>query len=151
MASNRNELVLAAEDDETEQLLLRRAMSKLAAPMPLQIVSDGKEVLAYLKGEGRFANRDQYPFPSILLLDLKMPRMDGLQVLEWLQQHPELSIIPTLMWTASSMPVDIERAYRLGANGYMVKPGSPREMQEKLELAFGYWRNCEKPVTGVST
>src|SRR6266850_4379035 len=114
-------VILLAEDREDDIVLVRRAFAKAYVLNPLQIVRDGEELVAYLKGEGKYANRAEYPLPDLLLLDLKMPRMDGFQVLEWIRQQPGLSNLRVVVLTSSENMRDVNRAYQLGANSFMVK------------------------------
>jgi CheY-like chemotaxis protein len=102
------------------------------------MVRDGEEVLLYLKGEPPFANRQEYPFPRILVLDLKMPRMGGLDVLAWLQGRPEARILPVVVLTESVYKPDIVAAYQLGARTFISKPVSIQELKAALTLAVGF-------------
>src|ERR1051325_11431606 len=88
-----NSVILLAEDREDDVLLIRRAFKKAHLLNPLHVVHDGEEAIAYLKGEGQYANRAEYPLPALLLLDLKMPRRDGFDVLTWIRQEPGLSAL----------------------------------------------------------
>src|SRR5688572_33047514 len=97
-----NDLVLVAEDNPDDALLLRRALEKAGIRARLKIVSDGEEMLLYLQGRGAFANRTTYPMPSLVILDLKMPRKSGLEVLSWMGENPNLSVVPTIVLSASN-------------------------------------------------
>src|SRR4051812_24034468 len=114
-------LVLVAEDDPNDRLLLERALRKAAIEAPIRFVSDGEQVILYLQGAGAYANRQENPFPSIIMLDLKMPRKGGLEVLSWMEEHPELSVVPTIVLTSSNLETDIRQAYERGATTYFVK------------------------------
>src|SRR5262245_26034988 len=110
------------------------------------VVEDGEEAIKYLRGEGMYADRETYPFPTVILSDLKMPRMSGFELLRWVREHPECSVIPTLLFTSSAVPSDIKEAYQLGANAYMVKPRDHKEFEEFLRLTCQYWKRCERPA-----
>jgi len=99
---------------------------------PLQIVRDGQEAIDYLSGAGKFADRQKFPLPYLILLDLKMPRKTGIDVLEWLHEQPELRCLPVVVFSSSAHRKDIARAYELGANGFVVKPA---RMIKRAELA----------------
>lgn len=147
----RNFTILILEDDPNDVFLLQRALKKNSILNPLQIVPDGIEAVAYLSGAGKYADRSTYPFPSFIIMDLKMPRMGGLEVLQWLQDHPEYKVIPTLVLTSSRQQIDIARAYRLGANSYMVKPGSFDELLVMIRKVYDYWVVCARPEPGQPT
>src|SRR3989442_7719191 len=112
-------VILLAEDREDDILLIRRAFEKGGIRNPLFVVRDGEEVVSYLEGIGRYSNREEYPLPDLLLLDLKMPRMDGFDVLRWLRQQPGLGSLRVVVLTASDQIRDVNVAYRLGANSFM--------------------------------
>jgi CheY-like chemotaxis protein len=135
----RADLILIAEDNEDHVILLRRALKKGAVLNPLFVVSDGEEAIAYLKGEGRFADRYEYPLPGLLLLDLKMPKKDGFEVLEWIRQQPYLKRLRVVVLTTSDNPADIDRAYELGANSFIVKPLEKQQFLEVTNAIKGYW------------
>jgi len=144
-------VILLAEDREDDIVLVRRAFAKAYVLNPLQIVRDGEELVAYLKGEGKYANRAEYPLPDLLLLDLKMPRMDGFQVLEWIRQQPGLSNLRVVVLTSSENMRDVNRAYQLGANSFMVKPLDFQNFVEMSRFLTGYWlRMSEAPGTSRS-
>src|SRR4051794_26679926 len=114
-------VILLAEDREDDILLIRKAFARAYIHNPLQVVRDGEEALAYLQGQGRYGNRDEYPLPELLLLDLKMPRMNGFEVIKWIRQQPGLSALRIVVLTSSDSIRDVNTAYRLGANSFMVK------------------------------
>ena len=131
-------LILIAEDQENDILLMWRAFQKANVTNPLCFVRDGKEVLAYFKGEGQFANRAEYPLPDLLLLDLKMPCMDGFQVLEWVRKQPELQTLRIVVLTSSCDMRDVNEAFRLGANAFLVKPVNIAEFIELVAAIRDY-------------
>ena len=139
--------ILVAEDEENDVFLLRRALQKGGSEQPLYWVPDGEEAIAYLRGDGKYADRQQYPFPMTLITDLKMPRKSGFELLQWIKEHPSCSVIPAIVLTSSSEPSDISEAYRLGANAYMVKPLAAEEWQEMMKCAVEFWCHwCHKPI-----
>ena len=114
--------ILVADDEPDDALLLQRAFEKEGINAQLNFVHDGKQVLDYLSGNPPFEDRLANPLPTLLLLDLKMPRMDGFEVLEWLRHHPVFRRLAVIVFSGSDQPVDIERACTLGAVRYLVKP-----------------------------
>jgi CheY-like chemotaxis protein len=139
-----DDLVLVAEDNPDDALLLRRALQKAGIQARLKIVADGEEILLYLQGLGAFANRGTCPMPSLIILDLKMPRKTGLEVLEWLAQNPHISVVPTIVLSSSNLEDDVRSAYNLGANTYFVKPTTFDELVETMRMVDAYWHKAMK-------
>lgn len=131
--------ILHVEDDPNDVLLVERAIKKANSPAVLRAVADGEMALAYLKGENSFADREQYPLPDLILLDLKMPRKSGLEVLSWIRQQPELKRLLVVVFTSSKHDQDINRAYELGANSYLVKPVGFDSLLETIKQIHRYW------------
>jgi len=135
--SVRDGVILLAEDDPNDVLSVQRAFQRTHVANSLQVVRDGEEALAYLSGQGPFADRERHPLPVLLLMDLKMPRKSGLEVLEWVRQQPGLKRLPIVVLTSSNQGPDINRAYELGANSYLVKPAgfdSLLELVKNLDM-----------------
>src|SRR6266581_7254988 len=132
-------VILLAEDSDDEVMLIRRAFRDAKLLNPLHVVRDGEEAIAYLKGEGRYANRAEYPLPALLLLDLKMPRKNGFEVLEWIRQEPGLNLLRVVVLTSSDRLSDVNRAYRLGANSFLVKPFDLGDFARLVQAISGYW------------
>src|SRR5712691_12329740 len=130
---------LLAEDDEDHVHLIHRAFKKANLLNPLHVVRNGEEAIAYLEGVGKYANREEYPLPALLLLDLKMPRKDGFEVLRWIRQQPELKALRVVVLTASDHINDVNRAYQLGANSFLVKPVDFAHFVEVTQAVKGYW------------
>lgn len=137
-------IVLVADDDANDLRLLRRAMPA-SGEVELVEVRDGEQLIEYLKGTGPFSDRTQYPKPDMLLLDLKMPRVDGLQVLDWLAEHAEFARLPRVMLSGSGLEQDVEEAYRRGANTYFTKPTEFDRFQKLVRVAIDYWTMSERP------
>src|SRR5438477_7510693 len=114
--------ILAAEGDPTEAFLLKRAFLRAGIDVPLDFVAGGQQAIDYLDGQQGFADRANHPMPTLLLLDLKMPRVDGFQVLEWIRQQPLLRRLPVVVLTNSDLAEDVNRAFDFGANSYLRKP-----------------------------
>ena len=115
-------VILLVEDREDDVILIRKAFQKAGLTNPFQLARDGEEAIAYLSGEGKFSNREEFPLPWLVLLDLKMPKIDGFEVLTWIRGQPSLSRIIVLVLTSSEYIRDVDRAYKLGANSFLVKP-----------------------------
>src|SRR6266700_5250258 len=135
----REGVILLAEDDPNDVLLIQRAFQRSLVANPLQVVRDGEEALAYLSGQGLFADRERHPLPVLMLMDLKMPRKSGLEVLEWVRQQPGLKRLPIIVLTSSNQSPDINRAYELGANSYLVKPAGFDSLLELVKSLDMYW------------
>ena len=138
------ELVLVAEDNPDDALLLRRALDKAGIIARVKIVADGEEMLLYLQGRGAYANRSASPLPSLIILDLKMPRKSGLEVLEWINENPDVAVVPTIVLSASNLEKDVRAAYNLGANTYFVKPTTFEELVETMRMVEKYWKKAMK-------
>lgn len=131
--------VLVVEDDSNDAFLLQRAFGQAEIDMPVRVVCDGLEATDYLSGTGIYNDRQNYPLPHIVLLDLKMPRMSGLEVLEWMQAQPQLRQIPVLMLTSSNVPSDLKQAKALNARDYLVKPTLFEDLVELVRDVASAW------------
>jgi DNA-binding response OmpR family regulator len=114
--------ILLAEDDENDVFLMRRAFREAGLIHPLVVVGNGQEAISYLNGEGLYADRKQYPWPCLLLLDLKMPLVDGFEVLAWLQRRRRPTRLTVVILSSSMLEQDQLQALKLGADSYVVKP-----------------------------
>jgi CheY-like chemotaxis protein len=137
-------IILLAEDGEDDVFFFKRALERRNIKNPLHVVSDGEEMMQYLAGRGKFGDRKAYPWPDLIFLDIKMPKRTGLEVLDWLRNKSGLPYVPVIVLSSSGHKPDLECAYRLGANSYFIKKGSPAELESMLERAAGYWleMNC---------
>src|SRR2546423_4602150 len=115
-------VILLVEDREDDVLLVRRALARGFLDNPMHVVRSGEEAISYLQGEGKYSNRAEYPLPDLVLLDLKMPGMDGFGVLEWIRAQEGLRGMRVVVLTSSEQMRDVNRAYQLGANSFLVKP-----------------------------
>jgi CheY-like chemotaxis protein len=139
-------LVLIAEDDPNDVLLLRRAFQKNGWELPVHVCNNGAEAMDYLRGEGPYADREKYPFPRAIITDLKMPRCTGFELLEWLDEHTECSVIPTIVLSASAEDRDVKRCFELGANAYFQKPSNFAELCELVKLNHTFWSRSVLPA-----
>src|SRR6267378_2899334 len=130
--------ILIAEDDPTDIFLLQRAFAVAEVPAILHVVRDGQEAIDYLEGEASYADRQAHPLPDLLLLDLKMPKLNGFDVLSWLKRQPGLKRLLVTVLTSSDQPQDINRAYDLGANSYLLKPHSTNDLAEVVKRLQRY-------------
>jgi CheY-like chemotaxis protein len=137
-------VILLAEDEEDYVLLIRRAFAQAKIPNPLHVVWNGQEAIAYLKGEGKYANREEYPLPDLFLLDLKMPRVNGFEVLKWLRSEPGLAPLRVLVLTSSEELRDVNEAYKLGANSFLVKPLDFQDFTQLSRLIQEFWLKASK-------
>jgi CheY-like chemotaxis protein len=138
-------LVLCAEDEESDAILLQNAFRKAGSSHPLRIVKDGREAVDYLSGVPPYEDRGQNPLPALLLLDLKMPRLSGFDVLRWLATRPELSHIPVVVLSSSPAEPDIRKATQMGARDYVVKPNSFAEYVKVIESILARWLAASPP------
>lgn len=132
-------LFLLVEDDEDQVALIRRAFQKAKIVNPLMVVRSGEEALVYLEGAGPYVNRDEFPLPKLILLDLKMPGISGFDVLRWIRQQPELRSPRIVVLTASNEIRDVNLAYQLGANSFLVKPVDFDDFVQLSRAIQGYW------------
>ncbi len=133
--------ILLAEDDKNDIFLMRRAFDSAGFHNPLFVVHNGQEVIDYLQGTAEFQNRRKFPLPGLLLLDLKMPLMDGFDVLDWLRQRPQFERLPVIVLTSSKIDSDIGKSRALGAHGYRVKPNGFEELVRLLDEVRKSWIN----------
>ncbi len=140
-----NGTLLIVEDEENDVLFLKDALRKANILSPIQVVEDGRLAMDYLAGVGKYDDRKTYPLPSVIFLDLKLPQVNGLAILKWIREQSDLPPILVMVLTASSLDEDIERAYRLGANSYVVKPSSRDKLVEVLKDFGNWWFKHNEP------
>lgn len=138
--------ILLVDDNEDDVLLMRRAMRKATIDNPVHVLNDGLEAMEYLSRRGLYADVAQFPFPLVILLDLKMPRMSGFELLAWIRQQPKIRRLWVIVLSHSQEICDVNRAYELGANSYLVKPSQLSTLVEMLEIFKEYWLSiCQRP------
>jgi len=131
--------VLYVEDDSNDVLLMRQAWERVEVHNPLRVLSDGEEAIAYLSGEGESADRVDRPLPCLVLLDLKMPKMTGLDVLRWIRSRPQHLALRVIVFSSSKQPKDINAAHSLRIDAYFVKPGPFSEWVAMVDNLNVYW------------
>jgi CheY-like chemotaxis protein len=129
---DRKQNILLVDDSENDLLLMRLAFQKAGSTCLLQEVHNGEEAIAYLKGQSPYNDRTQFPLPTVVLLDINMPMKDGFAVLEWARAQPALKRLSIIMLTASMRREDVEQAFDLGANSFLVKPTNLGELTKML-------------------
>jgi CheY-like chemotaxis protein len=131
--------ILQVEDEAHDVFLLQRAFIKAEIGNPVQVATDGQMAIDYLTGLGKFADRKRYPLPGLVLLDLKLPRRSGREVLEWIRSHPRLSRMVVIVFTSGQYVGDVSLAYELGANSFIIKPASFSQYVQLARLLQGWW------------
>ena len=135
---NQPQTILMVDDSEDNLFLMRAAFEMAQCPHPLQEVHNGEAAIAYLKGEGPYADRQRFPLPTVMLLDLNMPKKNGFEVLAWVRAQPVLKRLAIIILTASMRAEDVERAFDLGATAFLVKPLGLEELTAMLRC-LGDW------------
>ena len=145
-----NATVMVVEDDPNDQFLIQHAFREIGVTDPVHYVGDGAEAIAYMLGEGKYADREKYAYPTFIITDLKMPGTDGFAVLEFLKSNPEWKVIPTIVLSASSDLDDIKKSYMLGASSYHIKPNTAEELRQQLAVINAYWMTCQVPQVDLT-
>lgn len=137
-------VILLVDDREDDILLVRRALTKANVTNPVFVVRDGEEALSYLDGTGKYFNRAEYPLPDIMLLDIKMPRMDGFEVLREVRHRREFKAMRIIVLTSSEDVFDVNKAYDLGANSFLVKPLEFENYTAMMRTLSSFWLHQSK-------
>ena len=134
-----DKIILLVEDDPNDVLLIQRAFQKAGLNNSLKVVRNGEQAVEYLSGEDAYADRERFPLPFLVLLDLKMPGTDGFEVLAWTRSVANLKRLLVVVLTSSNLQADVDKAYELGANSYLVKPGGFDKLEEIVHCLEDYW------------
>lgn len=134
-----NKIVLLVEDTANDIVLMRRAWKKEQVNARLEVVTDGQAALHYLDGKGQYSNREQFPLPCMVLLDLKLPYIMGMEVLAWIRAQSCFKTLPVIILSTSALGSDVDQAYQLGANAYLVKPSDVAQLTEIVRLIRDFW------------
>jgi len=141
--------ILQVEDDDNDAFLMQLAFQEIGISNRLLRAHDGPEAIDYLRGVGKYADRDRFPVPCLVLLDLKLPRRSGLDVLKWIRAQPILKTLIVIIFSSSPQPEDIDQAYESGVNSFLVKPTGMQELLEMLEAIKTYWLNYNELPSAV--
>ena len=133
--------ILQVEDDPNDVFFLQKAMKKMGVLNPVQVAMDGQQAIDYVRGAGKFADRAEFPFPSLVLLDVKLPYVAGLEVLRLIRQECRRTL-PVVTLSASAQEADIVTAYRLGANAFLCKPSEASKFEEMVKAIKDFWLTC---------
>lgn len=145
MDSRESIKILLVEDDDGHARLIERNLRKVSLVNPIDRVPDGQDAIDYLLNEGRFSDRDKFRRPQLILLDINLPRLDGIEVLERIKQDPQLRPLPVIMLTSTDTQAEIDRCYRAGASGYVAKPVNISTLGEKLNRLGMFLEIVELP------
>jgi CheY-like chemotaxis protein len=132
-------LILLVEDRDDDVVILRRSFQHAGIANPMQVANDGEEAVAYLSGTGKYSQRKESPLPELVLLDLKLPKLDGFEVLRWIRTQPALSGLRVVVLSSSESIQDVNLAYALGANSFLVKPTDFKGFVELSGFINDYW------------
>ena len=135
---------LLVENSDDDVFLIRKAFRRAAVYNALQVVPTGSEAVAYLNGDGRYANREEFPLPSLVLLDLHLPDLDGIEVLEWIRQQPELRLLRVVVLTSAASINDVNLAYQCGANSFLIKPVEFNQLVQTSLALKAYWVDIDR-------
>jgi len=133
------QVVLSVDDNDVDGALLERAFKRTSIPARLYRVSEGPQALAYLAGDGIYRDRDNYPLPDLVLLDLAMPKMSGVEVLKWIRQQSPVKRTKVLIFTSSEKPEDFKAANEIGADGYFLKPTKFDDLKKLVKQIHEEW------------
>ena len=135
----RLDTILYAEDDDNYAELLVCTLKQAGFEHVVHHVSDGGEAMSYLKGEGKYSDRTKFPIPGVILADLKMPRVNGFELLDWVRRQSPFPHLPVIVLTLSEVLKDVKSAYSLGANSFLVKPPNVEDLKDLVKMLDGYW------------
>lgn len=140
--------VVLIEDNDDDVALIQRVFNRAQITAVIDVITDGADALDYFKGTGRYAGRDITQQPKFVMLDLKLPRIDGLQILSHLKENPQTRNLPVIVLTSSSEERDLMKSYELGVNSYIRKPVNYTEFAQTVEDVGRYWISLNKSISG---
>lgn len=139
LSMNLSKTILLVEDDPDDVFIFKRALKAARIVNPLAEVANGQEAIHYLTHQGKYSDRERHPLPFVMFLDLKMPYIDGFEVLSWMRQQQSLQSIVVVVLTGSNEMRDHKKAYTLGARSYLVKPPAAKEITQFINSMVSYW------------
>jgi CheY-like chemotaxis protein len=141
--------ILLLEDDANDAFFFERAMGQCELKHTVFRGENGQVGIDYLTGAGAYGDRTQFPFPDLIVSDIKMPALNGLEFLRWLKNHPEFMVVPVVVFSSSYMDEDIREAYCLGASAFLSKPSDAKVMNELICSMMKFWSKVLRPRLGV--
>jgi CheY-like chemotaxis protein len=148
----KQKVILVAEDEPNDRFFINRAFEDCGIQYQVMFVSDGQQAMDYLDGDAPFDDRQMFPAPALLIVDVKMPRRNGFEVVKWVRSHQAWNCLPVLVLSSSSLPQDVQRAYQLNANTYLTKPPSYTLLMKAVEEICDYWFvRSQLPLCGLET
>jgi CheY-like chemotaxis protein len=141
---NVSKTILVVEDNEDDVFALRWAFKEARITNEIQVVTDGQAAIDYLSGHGNYSDRAKYPLPFLVLLDLKLPYINGLEVLAWIKEQPALGSVVVVVLSSSDETRDHQRAYSIGARSYLVKPAEPQQIRDLIRSLESFWMRLEE-------
>ena len=148
--TNEISCILVIDDNPIDLDLIQRAIKSSCSHAKIILKDNGSDSLSYLMGEGEYGNRNVYPYPSLVITDLNMPMVDGFAILEHFRANPTWVVVPTIVFSSSQDPDDIQTAYMLGASAYHLKPQSYSVFEKTIKSIIEYWEIVEKPISSKS-
>lgn len=142
--------ILLVEDEEDDILFMQLALEKAGLMSAFHLAEDGEEAINYLRGQDGFADRARFPLPAVVFLDLKLPKIMGMDVLKWIRDQPALDTMVVIVLTSSQQRSDIQKACALGANSYLVKPSNPLGLNEMIDVVKRYWLQLNQPTASLA-
>jgi DNA-binding response OmpR family regulator len=142
--------ILLVEDEENDVVFMEMALERAGLASALRVAEDGKEAIDYLRGSEDFSDRARFPVPALVFLDLKLPKVMGMDVLKWIRDQSALDTVVVIVLTSSQQRSDIQNACALGANSYLVKPSNPRGLDEIVDLVKRYWLQLNHPTATIA-
>lgn len=147
----KHQVVLSVDDNDVDGALLERAFKRTFVPARLFRVSEGPQAMAYLSGDGIYQDRENYPLPDLVLLDIGMPKMSGMDVLKWIREKPEVSRTKVLIFTSSEKPEDYNSAKKIGADGYLLKPTKFEDLKNLVKQIQDDWLSAKSKKTKTNS
>jgi CheY-like chemotaxis protein len=138
--------ILIVDDEDHDIEFLQRALKRSGVNNPVRTAGNGEEAIAYLTGQGNYTDRLAFPFPRVIITDLKMPHMGGLELLRWLHDNPKFKVVPTIVFTSSTSQADVDEAFKRGASGYFVKPVDFDQLEQMAKVLADYWKLSLVPM-----
>jgi CheY-like chemotaxis protein len=146
---NKLKAILIVDDSEDDLFMLRRSFKQIAIGNPVRVVEDGRQALAYLSGEGPYADREEYPLPALVLIDLQLRGLSGFEVIQWIRSRPEFQQLALVAFSSSEFAGHVKRAYAERANSYLVKPIPMGELTDLVRSICRYWITMNKTAVDL--